>query len=485
MLENLRSSFVNGHFLSAKGATRELVNPADERPFHNVTDAMVNDVDTAAEGAFVAWEKGWRDLTPGERSELLHRLAGLIEANAQEIAEVDSRSMGKPIAAARNEVLMGARTFRYYAGALLMPQGDTIPVARGGFDFTLRQPLGVIACIVPWNFPFAIACWKTAPALAAGNTVLLKPATYSPLGALMLGCLAIEAGLPSGALQVICARGSVVGDAVITHPRVRKVSFTGSTEIGRHVMELAARDFKRVSLELGGKSANVVFADADLAKAAESAPGAVFDNTGQDCCARSRILVERAGYEEFLERFVKATRNLRVGEPADEATEIGPLVSAAQRESVERFIVAARDRGRAIICGGDRPRSPGSYLNPTIITGVENSDVCWREEIFGPVACVRPFDTEEQLIREVNDSPYGLSGSIWTRDISRGLRVARGIESGVLSINCHNSVHVEAPFGGFKHSGMGRDLGVAALAAVIVMGVAFLVRRRSTFVSQL
>ena len=465
MLNDLRSSFINGGFAPAKGAARELVNPADEKAFHTVTDATASEVDAAARGAFTAWERSWRDLPPGERSDLLHRLANLIEANAPQLAELDSRSMGKPLAAARGEVLMGARTFRYYAGALLMPQGETIPVARGGFDFTLRQPLGVIACIVPWNFPFAIACWKTAPALAAGNCVLLKPASYSPLGALLLGRLAIEAGLPAGALQVICARGREVGDAVITHPLVRKVSFTGSTEVGRHVMELAARDFKRVSLELGGKSANVIFADADLAKAAESAPGAVFDNTGQDCCARSRILVQRPAYEEFLARFVEATRKMRVGDPADETPELGPLVSAAQRESVEHFITDARRRGRVIVSGGDRPRQPGYYLNPTIITGVETNDPCWREEIFGPVACVRPFDTEEELICEVNDSPYGLSGSIWTRDLDRALRVARRLESGVLSVNCHNSVHVEAPFGGFKHSGIGRDLGLAALEA--------------------
>jgi acyl-CoA reductase-like NAD-dependent aldehyde dehydrogenase len=465
MRAELRSSFINGSFAPGKGATRELINPADEQPFHEVGDAAPTDVDVAAEGAFATWEGSWRDATPGQRSEMLHRLANLIESNAAELAELDSRSMGKPVAAARGEVLMGARTFRYYAGALLMPHGETIPVARGGFDFTLRQPLGVIACIVPWNFPFAIACWKCAPALAAGNCVLLKPASYSPLGALMLGRLAVEAGLPAGALQVICARGSEVGDAMVTHVRVRKVSFTGSTEIGRHVLQLASRDFKRVSLELGGKSANVVFADADLAEAAESAPGAVFDNTGQDCCARSRILVERAVYDEFLERFAVATQKLRVGDPADEQTELGPLVSAGQLASVEQFIGEARAAGRAVTLGGDRPQSRGSYLNPTIITGVESNDRCWREEIFGPVACARPFDTEDEVIREVNDSPYGLSGSIWTRDVSRALRVARRIESGVLSINCHNSVHVEAPFGGFKHSGIGRDLGLAALEA--------------------
>jgi acyl-CoA reductase-like NAD-dependent aldehyde dehydrogenase len=463
MLGELRSSFIDGEFMGSLGSVRELINPADEKPFHAIADATAADVQIAAQGAHQTWENGWRDLPPGQRSELLHRLANLIEANAAQLAETDSRSMGKPVSAARGEVLMGARTFRYYAGALLMPTGETIPVARGGFDFTLRQPLGVIACIVPWNFPFAIACWKVAPALAAGNAVVLKPASVSPLGALALGRLAIEAGLPAGALQVICGRGDAVGDAVITQRLVRKVSFTGSTAIGRRVMELAAVDFKRVSLELGGKSPNIIFADADVVRAAETAPLAVFDNTGQDCCARSRILVERSAYQQFLERFIEATRKLRVGDPADESTELGPLVSSAQRESVEQFIGNAREQGSTISCGGGRRGSRGYFLEPTIITGVETGDLCWREEIFGPVACVRPFDAEAEMIREVNASPYGLSGSIWTRDIDRALRVARQVESGVLSINGHNSVHVEAPFGGYKQSGLGRDLGLAAL----------------------
>ncbi|MGI8602351.1 MAG: aldehyde dehydrogenase family protein [Verrucomicrobiales bacterium] len=466
MLDQLRSSFVNGSFLFAGGhSLRELINPATETSFHEVADANAPDVDTAAEAAHSIWENEWRDSAPGRRSELLHRLANLIEAKAAQIAELESRSMGKPIAAARDEVLMGARTFRYYAGALLMPSGETIPVSRGGLDFTLRQPLGVIACIVPWNYPFAIACWKVAPALAAGNCVLLKPAAPSPLGALALGQLAIEAGLSAGVLQVICGTGGEIGDALVTHPRVRKVSFTGSTETGRRVMELAARDFKRLSLELGGKSPNIVFADADLSAAADSAPLSVFDNTGQDCCARSRIFVERGIFDEFVDRFIAATLKLRVSDPADETTELGPLVSAGHRDRVERFIADARSRGRTIACGGDRPKDKGFYLNPTIITGVETDDLCWREEIFGPVACVRPFDDEAEMIREVNDSPYGLSGSIWTRDLERALRVARRIDSGVLSINSHSSVHVEAPFGGFKHSGLGRDLGRAALEA--------------------
>ncbi len=464
MLSDLHASLINGRFLCCgDAAARELIDPATEEPFHVVHDARPRDVDFAAMGAETAWENGWRDLAPGLRADTLHHLAGLIEQHAPELAALDSRCMGKPLAAARAEVLGGAKTFRYYAGAVGMPQGSVIPVARGGLDFTLRQPLGVVTCIVPWNFPFAIACWKVAPALAAGNCVLLKPATPTPLSALALGRLALEAGLPPGVLQVICGEGGSVGEALITHPLVRKISFTGSTEVGRRVMQMAAPDFKRFSLELGGKSPNIVFADADWEKAAAAAPGAVFDNTGQDCCARSRVFVERPIYEAFLERFVEATRALRVGDPGEAETELGPLVSASQRESVEGFLQEARDGGRRILCGGDRPERRGFYLNPAIIDGVETTDRCWREEIFGPVACVRPFDSEEQMLAEVNESPYGLSGSIWTRDLTRALRVARRVESGVLSINTNSSVHIEAPFGGYKQSGIGRDLGQAAM----------------------
>jgi betaine-aldehyde dehydrogenase len=338
-----------------------------------------------------------------------------------------------------------------------------LPVGRGGFDFTLKQSMGVVAAIVPWNFPLPIAAWKAAPALAAGNAVVLKPASISPLTAIKMGELAVKAGLPPGVLQILPGSGSAVGDALVTHPLIRKVSFTGSTEIGRRIMELASRNLTRVSLELGGKSPNVVFADADWEKAADTSPMSVFANTGQDCCARSRMFVERSVYAGFVERFVAATKKLVVGDPALDSTQLGPMASGAQRTTVEAFLADARARGSKFATGGGRPQSRGFYLEPTVLLDVGSSDRCWREEIFGPVVAITPFDDEATMIREVNDSPYGLSGSLWTRDLSRALRVSRLIESGVLSVNCHNSVHVEAPFGGYKTSGLGRDLGMAAM----------------------
>ena len=373
------------------------------------------------------------------------------------------QQIGKQIADARDEAGLGARVFEYYAGAVTQFGGQTLPVARGGFDFTLRQPMGVVACIVPWNFPFPIACWKAAPALAAGNCVILKPATLSPLTALLLGELAHSAGLPAGVLQVLPGPGGAIGEVLATHPKIRKVSFTGSTDVGKRIMELASRDLKRVSLELGGKSPNIVFADSDWRKAAESSPMSVFANTGQDCCARSRLFVERSIYDSFVELFLQSTRKLVVGNPEEDKTQLGPLVSSGQRSTVEEFLTDARQQQSTFACGGARPQPKGFYLEPTVLLDPDPDDRCWREEIFGPVVCVRPFEDEREMIREVNASPFGLSGSVWTNDLRRALRVARAIESGVLSINSHSSVHVEAPFGGFKQSGLGRDLGMAAM----------------------
>jgi len=455
--------FIDGKPAGSGQKPAPVINPATEAPCAEVYPAGAAEVEAAVSGAQRAWLGGWRDMAPGKRAAVLRAVARKIAENVEELAQLETACVGKPIADSRDEASGAAGVFEYYAGAVTRLTGQTIPVSRGGFDYTLRQSMGVVAAIVPWNFPLLIATWKTAPALAAGNAVVLKPASLSPLTALRLGELACEAGLPPGVLQVLPGPGSAMGDALVTHPLVRKVALTGSTEVGSHLMQLASRDIKRVSLELGGKSPNIVFADADVDKAAATSPMSVFANTGQDCCARSRIFVERKVYDRFVEGFVKATRALKVGDPLKDETQVGPMVSAGQRAISEEFMADARKAGRKIACGGDRPFPKGYYLNPALVLGVETGDRAWREEIFGPVACIRAFDDEATMLAEVNDSPYGLSGSLWTRDLERALRVASRVESGVLSVNCHNSVHTDAPFGGFKKSGLGRDLGMAAL----------------------
>lgn len=449
---------MDGQLRQAKsGKSIPQTNPATEEVFCEVQSAGGPELQSAIDGAQRAFTDSWRDLKPGRRAEILFQIARVIRENCEKLAHLESRNIGKPISDARDEIQLGARVFEYYAGAISKFYGQTIPVARGGLDITLRQPMGVVAAIVPWNFPFPIACWKAAPALAAGNCVVLKPASQSPLTAIMLGVLAHQAGLPAGVLQILPGAGSEIGDALVQHPAIRKISFTGSTAIGARIMAMAAPDLKRVSLELGGKSPNIVFADADLEQAAATSPMSVFANTGQDCCARSRVFVERPIFDAFVEKFLAATRQLRVGDPSRDDTQLGPLVSKAQRETVESFLSAAN------IIGGKRPASKGYFLEPAVVLNVAPTDRLWREEIFGPVVCIRPFDDEKQMLAEVNASPYGLSGSLWTNDLKRALRVARQVESGVLSINSHSSVHVEAPFGGFKQSGLGRDLGMSAM----------------------
>ena len=435
----------------------QVIEPATEAVMAEVPRAGVAEVDAAVDRARDAFPS-WRGLSPPERSVVLHRLANRLEEHVDELARLEARNAGKPIGDARGEMGMVVETFRYYAGAPERLTGKTIPVP-GGVDMTFREPLGVVALITPWNFPLTIASWKVAPALAAGNTVVLKPAELTPLTSLELERIALEAGLPEGVLNVVAGPGSVCGQRLVEHPDVAKVAFTGSTEVGRAIAEGAAGTIKRVTLELGGKSANIVFADADLDEAAAAAPGAVFGNAGQDCCARSRILVEHAALDRFMERLEQAVAEITVGDPLDESTAMGPLISADHRSTVASFV----PDDAPVAIRGSAPDGPGYWFPPTVLCPVANDDRPAREEIFGPVACVIPFGDEAEAIRLANDTIYGLSGSVWTRDGARGLRVARALETGVISINSNTSVRVSTPFGGFKQSGLGRELGPDAL----------------------
>jgi acyl-CoA reductase-like NAD-dependent aldehyde dehydrogenase len=435
----------------------EVVEPATERVMAEVPRGGVEEVDAAVAAAKAAFP-AWRAVAPGDRGRLISRLADALEERAEELAVLEARNAGKPIGDARGEIGMVVETFRYYAGAPERLLGQTIPVA-GGVDMTFREPLGVVGLIVPWNFPLTIAAWKVAPALAAGNCVVLKPAELTPLTAIELEKIALVAGLPEGVLNVVAGPGSVCGARLVEHPDVAKIAFTGSTEVGRGIAAGAAQTIKRVTLELGGKSANVVFADADLEAAAAAAPGAVFGNAGQDCCARSRILVEAAAVDDFLAAMKPHVEAIRVGDPLEESTAMGPLISAGQREAVASFV----PDDAPVAIRGQAPDGPGYWFAPTVLAPVGNSERAAREEIFGPVACVIPFADEAEAIALANETIYGLSGSIWTGDGGRALRVARAIDAGVLSINSNTSVRVSTPFGGFKQSGVGRELGPDAL----------------------
>ena len=443
--------------MSSAAGTISVVEPATAEPMAEIDRAGAEDVDAAVARAREAFE-GWRRVTPEDRSAMLHALADALGEKHEELARLEARNAGKPIADARGEVGMVIDCFRYYAAAPQRLLGDTIPVA-GGVDMTFREPLGVVGMIVPWNFPLVITSWKVAPALAAGNSVVLKPAELTPLSALELEKIAVESGLPEGVLNVVAGKGSVAGQRLVEHPDVAKIAFTGSTEVGRGIAQAAAATIKRVTLELGGKSANVVYADADLEAAAASAPGAVFGNAGQDCCARSRILVERSALDEFMGYLESAVKAMNVGDPLDDSTQMGPLISAGHRETVASFL----EGDPPVAFTGSAPDGPGFWFAPTVLCPVSNDDRQAREEIFGPIAAVIPFEGEAEAIAIANDTPYGLSGSVWTRDGAKALRSARAIESGVISINSNSSVRVSTPFGGFKQSGVGRELGPHAL----------------------
>ncbi len=461
---------VGGKTVDARdGQTFEIVNPADGQTIATAPLGGKADVDIAVEAAQGAFEdpRGWSSWAAGKRGRTLAKLAALVKGHAEELARLESRNTGKPITGARGEVIGASLVFDYYAGAANKIFGQTIPVSKPGLDITLREPIGVVGLIVPWNFPILMASWKLAPALAAGNTCILKPASLSPMTALRLGELALEAGFPPGVVNVVTGPGGSAGAAIAAHPGVGKVAFTGETTTGQEIMRLASNNVKKVSLELGGKSPNIVYADADLERFASESPYSVFDNCGQDCCARSRIFVERSVHEKVVELFAEATRKVVVGDPADEATQVGTLVSFKQRDRVKDYIEIGLGEGANLVVGGTAPDDPalsgGAYLMPTVFDGVSNEMRIAREEIFGPVVSVIPFDTEAEAIQLANATPYGLSGSIWSRDIGKALRTAKGVQAGVLSVNSNSSVHTEAPFGGYKMSGIGRELGMSAL----------------------
>ncbi|HEX9044769.1 MAG TPA: aldehyde dehydrogenase family protein [Candidatus Limnocylindrales bacterium] len=449
------------------GRTFDVVEPHRGETIARVAQGTPADVDAAVAAAQAAFDSGWGTMPAIERARMMLKLAAAVREHHEELSQLESRNIGKPISGARWEIGRVSDVLEFYAGAVQKIHGETIPTTRPGFDFTLREPVGVVGLIVPWNFPLYLASWKMGPALAAGNTIIVKPASWSPLTAVRFAEIALEAGIPAGVVNVVTGPGASVGAALAAHPGVGKIGFTGETATGQEIMRLAATNVKKVSLELGGKSPNIVFADADVERFGAESPYSVFDNSGQDCCARSRIIVHRSIHDRVVEAFVEGTKRMKVGDPSDPSTEVGPLVTFSHRKRVQDYIEAGKADGAQLVCGGGVPADPGlangAYLMPTVFDHATTGMSIVREEIFGPVVAVIPFDTEEEAVALANATPYGLSGSVWTRDIARAIKVAKAVQTGVISVNCNNSVHIEAPFGGYKMSGLGRDLGLDAI----------------------
>jgi acyl-CoA reductase-like NAD-dependent aldehyde dehydrogenase len=476
----MRGLWIGGKAVpAASGKTFETINPATGAVLERVALGEAEDVDRAVGAAAAAQDGAWGRTTPKARARVLFEAARLIRERADPLALVESRDAGKPLASARGEILYAADVLEYYAGAATKHFGETVPVSNPGLCLVLKEPVGVCGLIVPWNFPAVIAAWKLGPALACGNAVVLKPAEDTPLSALLLAELFAEAGLPAGALNVVPGYGVGCGDALAAHPLVRKVSFTGSTATGAKVMRAAADGIRRVSLELGGKSANIVFDDCgDLDRVVEKSLWSVYDNAGQDCCARSRALVHRKVFDKYAEKFVARAKKVVVGDPMKKGVEMGPLISAKQRDRVTGYVRIGESEGAKRLCGGGAPADPslrkGFYVEPCVLEGATPKMRVFQEEIFGPVVCLTPFKTEEEAVALANDSEFGLSGSIWTRDMGRALRMARAVKTGALSVNSASSVYLEAPFGGFKSSGLGRELGMRALEAYTETKTVFL-----------